>query len=137
MIRYALKCSDGHDFDGWFRNSAAYEAQAAEGRVACSVCGTGDVEKAIMAPAVPGRREAKPSLAPATEQEKALAALRRKIETQSEYVGKDFAAEARRIHEGAVEARSVWGEASGHEARELREEGVPVVPIPFMRRRDG
>ena len=137
MIRYALRCAEGHDFDGWFRDSAAYDAQARAGDVACAVCGSDEVEKAPMAPAVPGgRREAKPSLAPATPREKALASLRRKIETECDYVGRAFAAEARRIHEGEAPDRPVWGEASGEEARALRDEGVPVLPLPFMRRRD-
>ena len=136
MIRYALRCADGHDFDGWFGDSAAFDAQADAGRVACAVCGSDRVEKAPMAPAVPGARASRPSLAPENPREKALAALRRKIETECDYVGPAFAAEARRIHEGEAPDRPVWGEASREEARALRDDGVPVLPIPFMRRRD-
>lgn len=136
MIRYALRCADGHAFDGWFRNSAAYEAQAELLQIACAVCGSRAVEKAVMAPAVPGRRETAPSLSPTTAREKALAGLRRRIEESSDYVGRDFAAEARRIHLGETEPRSVWGEASREEASSLRDDGVPILPVPFMRRRD-
>ncbi|HUF57137.1 MAG TPA: DUF1178 family protein [Thermohalobaculum sp.] len=136
MIRYALRCVDGHDFDGWFRDSAAFEAQAEAGRVACAVCGSAEVGKALMAPSVPSAREARPRLAPAGPREKALAALRQKIERECDYVGRDFAAEARRMHEGDTDRRAVWGEANLREARSLREEGVPILPLPFMHRRD-
>lgn len=136
MIRYALRCAEGHDFDGWFRDSAAFDAQAEGGRVACAVCGSSEVGKALMAPAVPGAREARAHLAPADPREKALAALRQKIERECDYVGRDFAAEARRMHEGEGDRRAVWGEANPKEARALREEGVPILPLPFMHRRD-
>ena len=136
MIRYTLRCAEQHEFDGWFGSSDAYDRQAAAGQVTCAVCGSTKVEKAVMAPAVPGRREARPSLRPANAAEKALAELRRRIETNCDYVGREFAAEARRVHDGSSERRGVWGEASGEEARKLREEGVPVVPLPFMARRN-
>ena len=136
MIRYALKCAGGHDFEGWFRDSAAFDAQAEANRVVCAVCGSAEVEKALMAPAVPGDRESPPSLAPRNPREKALSELRQKIERECDYVGRDFAAEARRMHEGASERRAVWGEANVKEAKALREEGVPILPLPFMHRRD-
>lgn len=136
MIRYALRCARGHDFEGWFRDSAAFDAQADAGRLACALCGSVEVEKALMSPAVPGASESKPRLAPADPREKALAALRQKIERECDYVGRDFAAEARRMHEGETDRRAVWGEANVKEARTLREEGVPILPLPFMPRRD-
>lgn len=135
MIRYAMKCPQGHEFDGWFHGSAAFEAQLEAAQVACAVCGSTKVEKALMAPAVSAREE-RPRLGPATAREKALTALRQKIETTSDYVGREFAAEARRIHEGESERRAIWGEASRDEARSLHDDGVPVVPIPWINRRD-
>lgn len=144
MIRYALKCDRDHAFDGWFRNSAAFDDQVEAGHVACAICGSAAVEKAVMAPAVParGERVAPPSLnqpslsQPSDRREAALRALRQRIETTSDYVGREFAAEARRMHDGESDKRAVWGEASLEEARKLHEDGIPAMPIPWMSRRD-
>jgi hypothetical protein len=154
MIRYALKCSDGHVFDAWFRDSAAFERLSDEGRVACAVCGASGVYKTLMAPSVKGEgkdevkhgdrggaedRPEPPATAlagPASPAERALAGLRRYLSENSDYVGRTFADEARRIHLGEAEARSIWGEASPEDARALRDEGVPVAPLPWLSRRD-
>jgi hypothetical protein len=145
MIRYDLKCDKGHAFDAWFRDSAAYDALRAAGQVACALCGSASVEKALMAPAVRparGAAEASPpgepmlSAPPQGPVAEALAALRAKLESEADYVGPGFAAEARRIHAGESEARAIWGEATGAEAKALVEDGVPVAPLPFLPRRD-
>ena len=141
MIRYNLKCARAHEFEAWFRSSAAYDEQRKAGQVGCAVCGATEVEKAVMAPALKAAATAAPDLAPrlstpASPAEAALAALRRKIETTSDYVGREFAAEARRIHDGAGAKRAIWGEASLDDARALKDDGIPVAPIPWMRRTD-
>lgn len=140
MIRYALKCDAGHAFDSWFQSAAAYDDLRATGRVACPACGSAAVDKALMAPAVRERQAPDPApapgqgalAAPASEMEAALAALRREIEANSEYVGMNFATEARRIHAGAAPERAIHGEARLEEARKLVEDGVPVAPLPFL-----
>lgn len=131
MIRYTLSCSSDHRFDSWFASAAAYDALAAAGHVACPVCGATKVEKALMAPAV--ATSDKPDLKrPASEIEEALAAMRAHVEANSDYVGLNFVAEARKMHAGEVPERSIYGEAKPEEARALLEEGVPVAPLPFM-----
>ncbi len=126
-------------------NSAAFEALSGEGRVACAVCGARTVEKALMAPSVRGEEprpadaEAAPpaKLAePATPVERALAELRRYLSETSDYVGDSFADEARRMHLGEAEARSIWGEASAEDAKSLKEDGIPVAPLPWLSRRN-
>ncbi len=129
MIRYTLKCTADHGFDSWFQSAAAYESLALAGHVACPVCGVTSVEKALMAPRV-ATSEALST--PQNDREKALADLRRKVEENSEYVGVNFVAEARKMHEGTVPERSIYGEAKPEEAIKLLEEGVPVAPLPFM-----
>lgn len=129
MIRYTLKCTADHGFDSWFQSAAAYESLAAAGHVACPVCGVTSVEKALMAPRV-ATSEALST--PQNDREKAMAELRRKVEENSEYVGVNFVAEARKMHEGTVPERSIYGEAKPEEAIKLLEEGVPVAPLPFM-----
>ncbi len=134
MIRYSLTCKSDHAFDSWFQSAKAFDGLLAAGHVTCPVCGDGGVGKSLMAPMVrPGRSTASPSLRdPGTEQETALAALRAEVEAKSHYVGVNFVAEARAMHEGHLPERSIYGEARPEEAIKLLEEGIPVAPLPFM-----
>lgn len=135
MIRFSLTCDRDHGFESWFPSGAAFESQKAGGHVACPVCGSTAVDKALMAPAVVAARPDgdRPALhAPSSPVEEALAALKRQIEENSEYVGMNFAAEARRIHEGDAPERAIHGEARAEEAKKLIEDGVPVAPLPFL-----
>ncbi|WP_170416638.1 DUF1178 family protein [Ruegeria atlantica] len=141
MIQYSLKCSRDHTFDSWFQSAAAYDKLASTGMVTCVVCGDANVEKAIMTPRVRPARNAKTSeqqekpidvATPSPDIEKVLADLRRKVEENSDYVGKDFAKEARKIHLGDAPERAIYGEAKPDEAKALIEDGVPVSPLPFL-----
>lgn len=156
VIRYSLKCAGGHAFDAWFGSSDAYEKLRVAGQVTCALCGSADIEKALMAPALgAGTRKAEaraagaqpgavnaaaepgPLATPSSPLEAALAELRRRIERDSDYVGEDFAAEARRIHEGDSDRRAIWGEATVLDAKSLAEDGIPVLPVPWMTKRNG
>jgi hypothetical protein len=138
MIRYKLKCGAGHGFDSWFKDAEGFAALQAAGQVACPVCGATEIEKELMAPAVrparkAGEAAARPDLsAPGSDIEEKLAALKRQIEESSEYVGMNFAAEARKIHAGDAPERTIHGEAKPDEARAMIEEGLPVAPLPFL-----
>lgn len=137
MIRYALTCDRKHDFDSWFQSAEAFDGLLASGMLACPDCGSHRVEKSLMAPQVRPADKAAERAAiggPATPRELALAALREKIESNSEYVGMRFATEARKIHAGEAPERPIYGEARADEARKLLEEGVPVAPLPFLPR---
>lgn len=135
MIRYALRCASDHRFDSWFGSGADFERLRDAGHIACAVCGSSEVEKDLMAPGIAGSAEAAPLSAPASPAEQALAELRRHVEATSENVGRRFAYEARRIHEGEAPARSIIGEARPAEARALVEDGIPVAPLPWSTRR--
>ena len=138
MIQYAIKCAEGHEFDSWFQSAEAFDKLAGAGMVACAVCGGTDVKKSIMAPRVRPARSAAiatpetdapgPLSEPASPAEQALAELRRQVEENSDYVGMNFASEARAMHEGDAPERSIYGEAKPDEARALIEDGVPVAP---------
>ena len=138
MIRYALSCTDGHGFESWFQSAEAFDRLLTAGHVTCAVCGSAEVSKVLMAPSVrPGRKAAPapaaPSLSePASDAEKAITAMRRQIEANSDYVGLNFAAEARAIHDGDAPERAIYGEARMDEARKLLEDGVKVAPLPFL-----
>ena len=144
MIRYSLKCQAGHRFDSWFQNAAAFASLQAAGQLSCAVCGDAAVDKDLMAPvlrhspAAPDDDRAPqpgpaPSLSePASDLEKALTAWRRHVEENSEYVGVQFASEARRIHEGNAPERLIHGEVRPEDARKLIEDGLPIAPLPFL-----
>jgi len=142
MIKYALKCAEGHAFESWFASAAAYDALEAADRLACAVCGGGGVEKALMAPrlgsgeaegapARPASASERPLARPASPAEAAMAELRQRVEANTEDVGRRFAREARAIHEGTAPERAIRGQADAAEARALVEEGVPILPLPF------
>lgn len=146
MIRYNLKCGAGHGFESWFQNGDAFASLAAAGQVTCPACGSHRVEKELMAPtvrparqagaatpAVPAPPQPRPDLStPSSPLEAAIAALRRQIAENSDYVGMNFAAEARRIHAGEAPERPIHGEAKPEEARRMIEDGLPVAPLPFL-----
>jgi hypothetical protein len=145
MIRYALVCEAGHEFESWFPSSDSFDDQAARGLVACPVCETQRVAKALMAPRL-ARSDKAPAPVPAPAQDAAvpmiseperqvramLRALRAHVIANSEAVGPRFAEEARRIHYGESEERSIHGQASPDEARALIEEGISVAALPIV-----
>ena len=163
MIHYKLRCAAAHEFEGWFQDSAGFDKLAQAGLVECTVCGSTQVERALMAPAVvSSRKKAKPPVAPAPAPAAApeppppsptgpqmaagpipaqlvamLQRLRTEVEKSCDYVGKDFAEEARKIHNGEAEARGIYGEASDAEAEALAEDGIDVARLPWVPRADG
>ena len=134
MIRFSLSCDNDHAFDGWFRNGDDFAAQKTRGLVACPVCHSAKVDKALMAPAVStGRKQEKMALAMGEEQRKALAKLKAMAEEarkNSDYVGDRFAEEARKIHFGEIEPRGIYGEATLDEAKGLIEDEIEFIPLP-------
>lgn len=143
MIVFDLRCAPrGHVFEAWFASSAAYAEQRGRGLVACPLCGSEEVGKAPMAPAVGAKgnsssSSASPSslMAGAPEEVKkmlaAAAALQKTLLAGSESVGPRFAAEARAIHLGESDLRPIHGEATLAEAEGLIEEGIAIAPLPF------
>ena len=134
MIRYALACQHDHEFEGWFGASADYDDQQARGLLQCPMCGSTDVRKQIMAPAVAGTKaQVGVDSPPPQEREMmmlAAQAVRAHVEENFDYVGDSFADEARAIHEGKSEERGIYGEASGADVKKLMEDGVPVAALP-------
>jgi hypothetical protein len=139
MIRYALGCTEGHRFESWFPDSAAYEKQRRRGFVACPECGSTRVDKAIMAPAVVGGErgasESGPEIVVDDRRRQArelLVRMRREIEANTDDVGSKFPQVARAIHLGDEPERAIRGRASLEEARSLVEDGVSVMPLPML-----
>jgi hypothetical protein len=153
MIRYALVCDKGHGFESWFPNSAAYDKQVKRALVVCPLCGSAKVEKAIMAPrltrtdkhddrpaavaeaAVPAPADNAPlTVVSPQEQElrKKLKELREHLVKNADYVGPKFPEEARKMHYGDIEHRSIYGEATPDDAKALDEEGIEFHPLPVL-----
>jgi hypothetical protein len=163
MIRYALACTDGHAFESWFANSAAFDKQKKRGLVSCPVCGSTKVDKAIMAPrlartdveeaappqlpSVPASPQPAPALPPMPvpgkstvamtapqerELRQKLKELRDHVTKNAQYVGQRFSEEARKMHYGEIEHRSIYGEASPDDAKALHEEGIEFHPLPVL-----
>lgn len=140
MILYSLKCDQGHTFDSWFDGAQAFDKLARANMLSCSVCGSSNVERAIMAPQVSTSRnksetQTGPLSAPASPAEQAVADMRAKVEAESTDVGTNFATEARAMHDGESPHRSIFGEAKIEEAKALIDDGVPVVPLPWGKKR--
>ena len=131
MIRFSLHCASGHQFEAWFRNGEGYEAQQTAGEIACPECGDIHVEKALMAPSIGRSRAAAPPMSPA-QLRAALVQMRRQVESNCDYVGPQFAEEARRIHYGESDPRGIYGEATEAESHELAEEGIKFGKIPWV-----
>lgn len=162
MIHYQLHCGKDHDFDGWFANSSGFEEQQARGLIACPHCGNADVRRALMAPAIgkKGNASVEPAMVaqegepvapssggsamPLAMPEPALSdqmieliqKVRDEVEKNCDYVGTEFAEQARKIHYGEVDLRGIYGETTLDEAQELAEEGIAVTPLPFVPRTD-
>jgi len=128
VIAYSLRCHRGHEFDGWFRDSAAFDQQSGSGHLTCPSCNSVRIEKAIMAPAISGTK--KSARSKARQMRQFATGLRKYVQENADYVGPDFAEEARKIHYGESPERHIYGEATHKQAQELIEEGVDVAPLP-------
>lgn len=131
MILFTLRCARGHEFEGWFRDGDGFEAQQKAGEIACPECGDVSVEKAVMAPRLGRSRAASPPISPA-QFRTALREMRRQVEANCDYVGSQFAEEARRIHYGEIDPHGIYGEATEEESRELTDEGIKFGRIPWI-----
>jgi hypothetical protein len=144
MIKYALNCEKAHSFESWFPDSDSYDVQARRGLIACPDCGSARVSKAMMAPAIvgsqkrrrPRQTETAAPVALLDERQQRLRELarqlRQEIVANSDDVGTKFPEEARAIHDGVAPERSIRGQATPEEARALIEDGVGVLPLPFL-----
>ena len=150
MIHYTLQCSEAHGFDGWFASSAAFDDQVARQLVVCPICNYVNVSRGLMAPGLGRKSNAAGTPEPAPPRPMAVAGpampdqlraalqkLRSDVERNCDYVGPEFADEARRIHAGKSERRGIYGEASPEQAEALAEDGIPVARVPWVPRADG
>ena len=133
MIRYTLKCNKGHQFDSWFSDSESFEQLKKNGHLECAICSSKEVEKCLMVPSInPSSDEKQKTLISAqSDIEKEIRDLKHKIKTTATDVGENFSTEARAMHYGEIEEKPIIGKASLDEAKDLAEEGVPFIPLPW------
>ena len=157
MILYRLRCSKGHEFESWFKDSKTYERQEKKSLIGCAVCGDAKVARALMAPRLgKGSKKteaevpvaAPPAATPSPEQQQmaamarhmpkelreALLKVREQVEKNCEHVGDKFADEARKIHYGESDKRGIYGETSDEEAEALADEGIEFGRLPWIPR---
>ncbi len=142
MIRFALVCDNGHDFESWFASNESYDFQIEHDLVTCPHCSVAKINKAVMAPAVSRSRNRKKAVAPKqnvaligegdAELRQMARELHAKIVASTDDVGAEFPSEARKIHDGDAPDRGIRGQASPEEARALLEDGVSILPIPIL-----
>lgn len=149
MIHYQLRCDDGHEFEGWFRDSASFDSQAAGGLLSCPRCGTTQVGRGLMAPAVRTRRAApqpepvstavaagrgpqSPAVLP-DEVRAVLQRLRSEVERQCDDLGDRFADEAIRMSRGEIAARGIYGNATDEDREALADEGIEIMQLPWLK----
>jgi hypothetical protein len=164
MIHYQLRCSQSHEFDGWFKDSTTFERQAKRGLIECPICGDVKVDRALMAPAVstrdtPRMQDVDPAPEPVASPPAPAAPpadgpwaanapiparmvamlqrIRAEVEKNCDYVGPSFAEEARKMHHGESEKRGIYGETTPEEAESLADEGIEVSRVPWVPRADG
>ena len=136
MIKYNLKCDDGHQFDSWFANSDTFDTLSTSGHLTCAICGSTDVTRSLSTPSVSVSKGKSPDVPSPEQVEQALTKMREDVEKNSTDVGKNFATEARSMHLGDTPEKAIHGVANADEAKSLIEDGVPVVPLPFIPKRN-
>tara|TARA_B100000902_G_C26782063_1_gene655562 strand:+ start:68 stop:499 length:432 start_codon:yes stop_codon:yes gene_type:complete len=142
MILFDLNCDNGHTFEAWFASSEEYEKQTKKKLINCPLCNSNKIKKALMAPNLKGTKKSNKNL----EQKKAheesrkinrkIKELKKFVEKNTEDVGKSFTEEAKKIYYGETKPRSIRGETTKEQAKELLEEGIPIAKLPWSSRED-
>jgi len=139
MIKYSVRCGKDHVFEAWFKDSATFDEQSKRGDITCPECGNSRVVKAPMSPRI-GKSQSSGVSHESRAREvaerilEAAVEMRKEVEEKCDYVGDQFADEARKIHYGEADERGIYGEASEQETKELDDEGIEVIKLPNIRR---
>ncbi len=135
MIKYSLRCSEGHNFEAWFSSSKAYEDQTQDSLVLCPLCDSREINKNIMSPNIGKKGNKSNTNNDVKKIEVMMNKVRKHVEKNYEYVGKKFPEEARAMHYEEKESKDIYGESSIEEAKELIEEGIDIHPIPGINKK--
>jgi hypothetical protein len=132
MIRFSLHCDKDHEFEGWFRSNADFDAQTEKGLISCPNCGSRAIGKALMAPSVSTGRQKEKIAVAVSQMTREMKEPARRIRENADYVGAEFAEQARKMHFGEIAPRGIYGEATPDDVEELLDDGVEVMPLPVF-----
>ncbi len=136
MIKYNLKCQKGHEFESWFSNSEEFEKLAKRKLLECIYCSSKKIDKSIMAPMVSNSKNKNDGFEiigkDLKEQKNKLHKLRKYIEENFDYVGKDFSKKVREIYYDKKNKKTIYGTTTSEERKELSEEGIDLISIPWV-----
>ena len=151
MIKYSLKCIEDNcnkkdPFDGWFQNSSSFEKQIKAGYISCPYCGSLKIRKNLMSPSVKTIKKIKPKInsknvnydetykktSKQVDMMVVLRNLKKEIQKNADFVGKNFAKEAKAIHEGKSKERAIYGQANAKDLEELKSKNIDVITVPWV-----
>ena len=151
MIKYSLKCIEVNcrkekPFDGWFQNSASFKKQIRAGFISCPYCGSLNIKKNLMSPSVKSTKEKIPKMISKNVKHNELNKnsnkqidmmvilrnLKKEIQKNAEFVGKNFTKEAKAIHEGKSKERAIYGQADAKDLEELKSKNIDFINVPWV-----
>ena len=136
MIKYNLKCHNDHEFESWFSNSKEYDKLNKKRLLECIYCSSKKINKSIMSPTIFNSKEKNKQIEAINENFKdkknKLLNLRKYIEKNFEYVGKDFSKKVREVYYDKKNKKAIYGAVTPKEREELAEEGIDLLSIPWV-----
>ena len=136
MIKYNLKCHNDHEFESWFSNSKEYEKLNKKGLLECIFCYSKKVNKSIMAPTILNSKEKENQIKiidkDFKDEKNKLLSLRKYIEKNFDYVGKDFCKKVREVYYDKKSKKAIYGTTTLEERKELVDEGIDLLSIPWV-----
>ena len=136
MIKYNLKCNNDHEFESWFSNSKEYEKLNKKGLLECIFCPSKKINKSIMAPTILNSKEKDNEInlnkKDFKDEKNNLINLRKYIEKNFDYVGKDFSKKVREVYYDKKSKKAFYGTTTAKEREELAEEGIDLLSIPWI-----
>ena len=132
MIKYNLKCKNKHEFESWFSDSKEFEKLLKKKLIECLFCKSKSVKKSIMSPRISHKKKINYPYKEIKRMKKDLAKLRKFVEKNFEYVGKDFPRQVRNIYYDKRKNKNIYGNATEKETDELKEEGIELTTVPWI-----
>tara|TARA_A100001011_G_C14201753_1_gene795973 strand:+ start:273 stop:686 length:414 start_codon:yes stop_codon:yes gene_type:complete len=133
MIKYNLKCKNKHEFESWFSDSKEFEKLVKKNMVECVYCKTRSIKKSIMSPRITSKKERAFPNKEIKKIKKQLLKLRKYVEKNFDYVGEDFPREVRKIYYDKNKKKNIYGKVTQKENNELKEEGINLTTIPWLK----
>ena len=136
MIKYNLKCHNNHEFESWFSDSNEFDNLNKKKLLDCIYCSSKKIDKSIMSPMVSGTKKEKEKMNNLNKnllnEKNKLFQIRKYIENNFEYVGKNFSKKVREIYYDKKSKKTIYGTTTSEERKELVEEGIELLEVPWI-----